>query len=117
MEEDYQKALKLIVAYGYGCCAFKHNICRDRPEIPDDMPNSTDPLPLEFFINPRCPQAPAAIEAKTAKVDLGGTTDMKPRENSIFLKKGKTIISVKTRNFSRSRMTKRISPLESSRKI
>ena len=38
-------------------------------------------------------------------------------ENSNFLKKGKIVISVKIRNFSRSRMTKRISPLASSREI
>ena len=38
-------------------------------------------------------------------------------ENSNFLKKGKMVISVKTQNFSRSRMTKRISPLESSLEI
>ena len=41
----------------------------------------------------------------------------KTRENSNFLKNGKTVISVKTRNFSISRMTKRTSPLESSREI
>ena len=29
MEEDYQKALELIFAYGYRCCMFKHNICGD----------------------------------------------------------------------------------------
>ena len=29
MEEDYQKALELIFAYGYGCCVFKHKIYRD----------------------------------------------------------------------------------------
>ena len=29
MEEDYQKTLKLIFAYGYGSCMFKHNICGD----------------------------------------------------------------------------------------
>ena len=29
MEEDYQKALESIFSYGYGCCAFKHNICGD----------------------------------------------------------------------------------------
>ena len=29
MEEDYQKALEVIFAYGNGCCAFKHNICGD----------------------------------------------------------------------------------------
>ena len=41
----------------------------------------------------------------------------KTRENSNFLKNGKIVISVKIRNFSRSRMTKWISPLESSREI
>ena len=40
--------------------------------------------------------------------------ECKTRENSNFLKKGKIVISVKIRNFSRSRMTKRTSPLESS---
>ena len=38
-------------------------------------------------------------------------------KNSNFLKNGKIVILVKIRNFSRSRMTKRISPLESSSKI
>ena len=42
---------------------------------------------------------------------------MKPRENLIFSKKGKIVILVKIRNFSRSRMMKRTSPLESSREI
>ena len=38
-------------------------------------------------------------------------------ENPDFLRKDKMVISVKIRNFSRSRMTKRTSPLESSREI
>ena len=41
----------------------------------------------------------------------------KTRENSNFLKNGKMVISVKIQNFSRSRMMKRTSPLESSREI
>ena len=41
----------------------------------------------------------------------------KTQENSIFLKNGKMVISVKIKNFSRSRMMKRTSPLESSREI
>ena len=41
----------------------------------------------------------------------------KARENSNFLKMGKIVISVKIRNFSRSRMMKRTSLLESSREI
>ena len=59
MEEDYQKALKLIFAYSYGCCVFKYNICGDQTEVLDGMPNSFDLLPPEFFRNPRCPPAPA----------------------------------------------------------
>ena len=43
--------------------------------------------------------------------------ECKTRGNSNFLKKGKMVISVKIQNFSRSRMTKRISPLELSREI
>ena len=39
---------------------------------------------------------------------------VKPRENPIFSKKGKIVISVKIRNFSRSRMTKRTFSLKSS---
>ena len=31
MEEDYQKALELIFAYGYECYVFKHNIYGDQP--------------------------------------------------------------------------------------
>ena len=46
-----------------------------------------------------------------------GEGNVKPKKNSIFLKKGKTVISVENRKFSRSQMTKRITPLNSSRKI
>ena len=40
---------------------------------------------------------------------------VKPKKNSIFLKKGKTVISVGNHKFSRSRMMKWTSPLNSSR--
>ena len=39
-----------------------------------------------------------------------------PRKSN-FLKKGKMVIAVKIRNFSRSQMMKRTSPLESSPEI
>ena len=71
MEEDYQKALEKIFAYGYGCSAFKHNICSDLPRILDGMPDSADPLIPEFFVNPGCLSAPTAVEAKAAEVHLG----------------------------------------------
>ena len=41
----------------------------------------------------------------------------KNQENSNFRKNGKMVISVKIQNFSRSRMIKQTSPLESSREI
>ena len=70
MEEDYQKALEVIFAYGYGCYAFKHNIYGDQPKVPDSMPDSSDPLPLEFFVNTRCPPAQASTKAIAIKVHL-----------------------------------------------
>ena len=42
---------------------------------------------------------------------------LKPGKNSVFLEKGKTVISIENQKFSRSRMTKRIAPLNSSHKI
>ena len=69
MEEDYYKALKLVFAYGYGCCMFKHNICGDQLKVPNGMPDSSDPLLPEFFTNPRCPPVSTATEATTTEVD------------------------------------------------
>ena len=69
MEEEYYKALELIFSYGYECCAFKHNIYRGQPEVLDGMPDSSDPLPLEFFMNPKCRPARAPTKATVAEVD------------------------------------------------
>ena len=55
MKEEYQKALEVIFAYEYRCYVFKHNVYGDYPEVPKGMPDSADPLPPEFFVNPVCP--------------------------------------------------------------
>ena len=47
----------------------------------------------------------------------GGGENVKLEKNSIFLKNGKTVISVENRKFSRSRMMKRTAPLNSSHEI
>ena len=70
MEEDNQNALEVIFTYGYGCCMFKHNIYGSHLEVLDDMPDSSNPLPLEFFASPRCPPALTVVEAAAAEVDL-----------------------------------------------
>ena len=79
MEEEYQKALKVIFYYRYGCCVFKHNICRDHSKVSDGMPDSTDPLPAKFFINPRCPLFQAAAKATTTEAPPS-ETDKEPKE-------------------------------------
>ena len=75
MVKDFQGSLELIFTYDYGCCAFKSNICGDRPYIPDGMPDSANLPPLEFFINPRCPPTPGVVMAKDAVVDQGGAVE------------------------------------------
>ena len=60
----------MIFAYGYKCCAFKHNICGDHSEVLDGMLDSFVPLPPKFFTNPKCPAVPTAIEDTIAEEHL-----------------------------------------------
>ena len=55
------------------------------------------------------------VEFRDEILLMGG--EYETPENLDFLRKDKIIISVKIRNFYRSRMTKRTSPLELSREI
>ena len=59
LEEAFDAGFDVIFNYGYGCCAFAHNICGMEPVIPEGMPDKSKPLPPEFFINPRCPPGAA----------------------------------------------------------
>ena len=52
LEEAYEEGFDVIFNYGYGCCAFTHNICGSQPVVQDGMPNISRSLSLEFFINP-----------------------------------------------------------------
>ena len=52
LEAEYDAGFEVIFNYGYGCCAFAHNICGSKPRIPAGMPDTLNPLPLEFFVNP-----------------------------------------------------------------
>ena len=53
MEEEFDASSDVIFNYGYGCCAFAHDIW-SKPMIPTEIPDTSEPLPLEFFVNPRC---------------------------------------------------------------
>ena len=74
MEEEYQKALEVIFAYEYGCCVFKHNIYGDRPEVLEGMPDSADPLHIEFFVNLGCSPVQVVAEATAIEVPLNEVT-------------------------------------------
>ena len=54
MEEEFDASSDVIFNYGYGCCAFVHNIHESKPMILVGMPDKSKSLPPEFFINPRC---------------------------------------------------------------
>ena len=68
LEEAYKEGFDVIFNYGYGCCAFAHNICGSQPEVPDGMLDTSNLLSLEFFINPRCP--PGAVLAKATSINV-----------------------------------------------
>ena len=57
------------------------------------------------------------VEFRDEIILRGGGGECEIPRKSNFLKNGKMVISVKIHNFSRSRMMKLTSPLESSRKI
>ena len=58
----------MIFNYGYDCYAFAHNICGSELEVPNGMPDTSKPLSLEFFINPRCPLGVVPVEV--ASIDV-----------------------------------------------
>ena len=60
MEAEFDASSDVIFNYGYGCCAFAHNICRSKRMIHVGMPDTSKPLPSEFFVNPRCPSGASA---------------------------------------------------------
>ena len=81
-----------MFSYGYGCCAFKHSIYGDQPEIPDDKPDFADLLHPEFFVNPRCPPpppplAPTAVKVKAIEIDLGEAAK-DPKEGVVLEEQG-----------------------------
>ena len=61
LEAEFDASSDVIFDYGYGYCAFAHDIRGSNPMIPAGMPNTSTPLPLEFFVNPRCPLGSSSV--------------------------------------------------------
>ena len=68
LEEAYEEGFDVIFNYGYGCCAFAHNICGSQPVVLDGMPDTSKPLSSELFINPRWP--PGVVPAEATTIDV-----------------------------------------------
>ena len=68
MEVEFDSNDDTLFNYGYGCCAFAHNICGSKTQIPDGMPNPSVPLTAEFFANPCCPPGASATASALAHV-------------------------------------------------
>ena len=75
LEAEFEVSSDVIFNYGYGCCAYAHDIRESKPKIPLGMPDTSTPLTPEFFVNPRCPPgssfALSTVEpVETAEEDL-----------------------------------------------
>ena len=68
MEEEFDASSDVIFNYGYGCCAFTHDICGSKLMIPTGMPDTLEPLPPEFFVNPRCPPSVSSDPPATSTI-------------------------------------------------
>ena len=79
MEKEFDTSGDVIFNYGYGCCAFVHNIFGSEPMILAGLPDTIKPLTPEFFINPRCPPSassdlPAATTIREEPQDKSPST-------------------------------------------
>ena len=72
MEVAFDSSGDTLFNYGYGCCAFAHNICGSKPEIPDGMPNPSVSLTADFFANPRYPPSASAAAPSLDPVAVRG---------------------------------------------
>ena len=72
MEAAFDSSGDTLFNYGYGCCAFAHNICRSKPEIPDGMPNPLVLLTTDFFANPSCPPSASMATSVLDPIAVNG---------------------------------------------
>ena len=72
LEAEFDASNDVIFDYGYDCCAFAHDIHGSKPMIPARMPDTSTPLPPEFFVNPRCPPSSSSVLPAAGLVETIG---------------------------------------------
>ena len=55
LETEFDASSDVSFNYGYGCCAFAHDIHGSKPKIPLGMPDTSTLLTPKVFVNPRYP--------------------------------------------------------------
>ena len=72
LEAEFDVSSDVIFDYGYGCCAFAHDIRGSKPMIPAGMPDTSTPLTPEFFVNPLCPPGSSSVLPAAELVETTG---------------------------------------------
>ena len=62
----------MVLNYGFGCCAFAHDIRGSKPMIQAEMLDTSTPLTPEFFMNPRCPLGSSSVLSAVEPVKTAG---------------------------------------------
>ena len=89
IEAKFDSSCDMLFNYGYGCCAFTHNICGSKPQIQDRMVSPSIPLTTEFFANPRCPPGASAAAYALALIAISGE---ERSENSLVAAGEETVL-------------------------
>ena len=72
LEAEFDASGDVIFNYGYGCCAFAHDIRGSKPLIPLGMLDASTTLTLDFFVNPRCPPGSSSVLPDADPVEITG---------------------------------------------
>ena len=91
IEAEFNSSGDTLFNYGYSCCAFTHNICGSKPQIPDGMPSPSIPPTTEFFSNPRCPPGVSAAASALAPIAVSGE---ERSENSLVVAGDEVVLPI-----------------------
>ena len=92
MEVEFDASGDVIFNYGYGCCAFTHDIRGRKTLIPARMPDASTALTTYFFVNPRCPPGSSSVLPAIDPVEIIGedlpTKDLPVAEGGVDISSG-----------------------------
>ena len=92
VEAEFDASGDAIFNYGYGCCAFGHDIRGSKPMIPTGMPDASVALTPNFFVNPRCSSGSSSVLPATDPFEISGedflAKDLPTIEGGVYIPSG-----------------------------